>query len=79
LRIILKPHIQHIIQQRYNIINFDSNHTANNFKKIKHVIVLIYVNNGLESLIVGWVGAILNRGKSEQAGATLNKLKFFVA
>ena len=48
----LKPHIQHIIQYRYNIINFDSNHTANNFKKIKHVIVLIYVNNGLESLIV---------------------------
>ena len=28
---------------------------------------------------IGWVGAILNRGKSEQGGANLNKLKFFVA
>jgi hypothetical protein len=28
---------------------------------------------------IGWVGAVLNRGKSEQGGAKLNKWKFFVA
>ena len=27
---------------------------------------------------IGWVGAILNRGKSEQGGAKLIKLKFLI-